>query len=88
MILGLILLLGMATTLGLSAGLWVVRLDETRVINRLAADYVEAGGRAEDCTARPGVEPVWIVVTCGSGFERAVNRFGVTVRLDQTLPET
>lgn len=88
MILGLAFVLGTTAMVGVSFGLWVVRLDETRVINRLAADYVEAGGRAEDCTARPGVEPVWIVVTCGSGFERAVNRFGVTVRLDRTLPET
>lgn len=88
MILGLAVLLGGAAVVGLSFGLWLARLDETRVINKIAAEYVENGGRAEDCVARPGTDPVWIVVTCGETYARAVNRFGFRVALDAGAPET
>lgn len=88
MILGLAALLGGAAVIGLSFGLWVARLDETRVINTIASEYVDGGGRAEDCVARPGTAPVWIVVTCGETFARAVNRFGFQVRPNADVPET
>ena len=87
MILGLGVVLGGAAVVGLSFGLWVARLDETRVINKIAAEYMDGGGRAEDCVARPGTDPVWIVVTCGDTFVRAVNRFGFQVRVDAAVPE-
>lgn len=88
MILGLAALLGAAAVVGLSFGLWVARLDETRVINRMAAEYVEGGGRAEDCLARPGTGAVWVIVTCGERFERAVNRFGFVVGTGDARPDT
>lgn len=88
MIMGLALVVGLAAICGLSVGLWMVRLDETRVINRIAAQHVENGGRAEDCVARPGTAPVWLVVTCGGGFERAVNRFGLVIAPPERAPET
>ncbi len=43
--------------------------SETEVITRWAHEYVGwAGGAAEvtDCSARPGKDDVWIVITCRS----------------------
>ncbi|MDJ1008985.1 MAG: hypothetical protein QNJ13_14300 [Paracoccaceae bacterium] len=82
LILGLILLLFIATGLGLLLGLRVAGLDESAVIERAARAYVAGGGRLEDCVARPGSGPVWIVVTCGRGegaFVRAFDRRGFVV---------
>ncbi len=81
-ILGLALVLCAAATLGLSFGLWVARLDETRVINRAAAEYASEGGNVGDCIARPGSGTVWLVVSCGKGvavWSRAFNRLGFSV---------
>lgn len=75
-------MVAVAAALGLGFGLSVATLDETRVIKAVADEHVAAGGRAEDCTARPGAAPVWVVVRCGEGAEARVvafNRLGFRV---------
>lgn len=82
MILGLSVLLTMAGALGVALGLWVVRLDESQIIERAARAHVAEGGKAEECSARTGVAPVWIMVACGSGDRvvlRAFNRWGLQI---------
>lgn len=78
--------------LGLLLGVRVVSLTETDVIERVARDHIAAGGQIEDCVARPGADPIWIVVSCVSGdlqSIRAFNRLGWPVRLpDGTRQET
>lgn len=74
-ILGLALFLLLATGLGLSLGLRVAGLDESVLIERAGRAHVAAGGRAEDCVARPGTGRVWLVVTCGTGQGASVQAF-------------
>lgn len=81
-ILGLVFLILTASGLGLLLGLRVATLDESTVIDRAARLHVAAGGRAEDCVARPGAGGIWLVVTCGRADEavvRAFDRWGFAV---------
>lgn len=53
---------------------------ETEVITRMAALYVEEGGQATDCAARPAAsDGLWLVVRCDCGAasrEYFVDDFG------------
>jgi hypothetical protein len=65
-----------AAVLGFVAGQRWQPLDETQVINRIAAQYItETGGKATDCLAVPGKVDVWIRVTC-AGRSYYVDRHG------------
>lgn len=55
-----------AGVLGWMLGARSMTQGETEVINRMAALYVEEGGRATDCAARPAAsDGLWLVVRCG-----------------------
>lgn len=73
------LILG-AGVLGWLLGARSVTPGETEVITRMAALYVDEGGRATDCAAQPAMsEGLWLVVRCGcatAAREYFVDDFG------------
>ncbi|MBT8408502.1 MAG: hypothetical protein KJN93_02615 [Alphaproteobacteria bacterium] len=82
-----------AAALGLKAGLSRQQMTETDAIGRAAAVYVaETGGALTDCIAVPGGrEPVWLMVSCGTGQDLrryAITRNGALIDPGQLPPET
>jgi len=81
-VLGLVFVLVTASGLGLLFGLRVAGLDESALIERAGRAHVAAGGRPQDCVARPGTGRVRVVVTCTDGESASVfafDRWGFSV---------
>jgi len=74
----LVALILCAGVLGWLLGVRSVTPGETEVINRMAALYVEEGGRATDCAARPAAsDGLWLVVRCGCAETEAAREYFV-----------
>lgn len=80
---------------------WIrATLTETHVIETYTARYLEIGGdgaRVTDCSAQPGMPPVWIIVSCSGSdagrFDFPVDRMGRLLKVAPDLqrleaPET
>lgn len=83
-VLTLVVLCLVAGGLGLSLGLRVAGVDETALIEEVAADWAAGGGDVTSCVARPGTGRIRLVVTCGTGEDalvRGFDRFGLPARL-------
>lgn len=77
-----------AGAFGVWLGMRAIPPGETAIIEMQAARYVAQTGRAEtDCAARPTpVAGVRLVVTCGSDWAVAVDRWGRPVPLPDPGP--
>jgi hypothetical protein len=68
-----------AGVLGFVLGRNWQQVDESTVITRVAAIYVEqTGGDARDCVGIPGRGAVWVRVTCGGRIYLVDRRGRVT----------
>jgi hypothetical protein len=87
-ILQIVALAVVAGAFGLWLGVRAIPPDETAIIEAQAARYVAQTGRAAtDCAARPSpITGVRLVVTCGSDWAVAVDRWGRPVPMPDPGP--